>query len=691
VYPKVATGGGGGSVALGSTNTGLTLNSGFLNLALATATKAGALSIPDKKKIDDIYYVSVKDFGAVGNDVANDTAAIQTALSAAVASTSGKRTIYFPPGIYRVGPLVITGLNFGSTSVVPSEGAEGAFTIMGSPGAILRLIPQDPDTKVAILTIADSALVRVRILGLRFEGNNAASGQIYKEIGINTYNSTGVGGTGHQMVVKDCFFFNLWRCFMGRNIVESSASAALDTTWNCRFLDCEGQNIRESDFVFSNAFHVEISNFVCENEFVPPADDSEDPGWLFDEGGVAIAPVGEYTPDGKAYSVVCISGALGQDVTLYHHNVSGKGHAYAGQSTTITINYSNCELSGVTNFYFDAGSYGYISNTGFSPGDPTVNNIFAWMGRNTIAVFASSASRVYLQNSNFTLNPNIQWANGCALHSDGTGSPFVDVDRTGTPPIQIDATAGSQVFWASDSVKRPVPCANPNEHFVLATGIILGRQNPTWGTLITREGVSGMAIRNYNDTDYENLNCANGIFHQGLNVTGEATFTGGILATFGNLRIGSTLGIYQKDAVPVKRLHIGITPDGGTYALNAGFKTYTIGSDADGFLVDTYADTSGGAGFQRVIDLIGCGASNAKGIMRFLTNPAGSAVAVEQGRLDSGGMALVGPVGINGQTPPARAAITGNVTTGTLADLQGVVGSLLTALNAIGLITKSTT
>lgn len=44
-----------------------------------------------------------------------------------------------------------------------------------------------------------------------------------------------------------------------------------------------------------------------------------------------------------------------------------------------------------------------------------------------------------------------------------------------------------------------------------------------------------------------------------------------------------------------------------------------------------------------------------------------------------------------GANPTIRAAIAGNVTTGTLADLQGVVGSLLTELNTKGLITKSTT
>ena len=50
--------------------------------------------------------VSVKDFGAVGNGVADDTAAIQSAINA----SAGKR-IFFPKGVYSITGLTITGNN----------------------------------------------------------------------------------------------------------------------------------------------------------------------------------------------------------------------------------------------------------------------------------------------------------------------------------------------------------------------------------------------------------------------------------------------------------------------------------------------------------------------------------------------------------------------------------------------------
>ncbi|MBP5638265.1 MAG: glycoside hydrolase family 28 protein, partial [Victivallales bacterium] len=48
----------------------------------------------------DTYFKNVKDFGAVGDGIANDTAAIQRALDAGGA-------VYVPGGTYRTGTLYL--------------------------------------------------------------------------------------------------------------------------------------------------------------------------------------------------------------------------------------------------------------------------------------------------------------------------------------------------------------------------------------------------------------------------------------------------------------------------------------------------------------------------------------------------------------------------------------------------------
>lgn len=85
--------------------------------------------------------VSVKDFGAVGDGVTDDTAAIQAAIDAGKpyrASTKG-RIIYFPPGIYKVSTIDLSGCHgvhlFGAgpyATEVFASGTNQVFKAVGS-------------------------------------------------------------------------------------------------------------------------------------------------------------------------------------------------------------------------------------------------------------------------------------------------------------------------------------------------------------------------------------------------------------------------------------------------------------------------------------------------------------------------------------------------------------------------------
>jgi parallel beta-helix repeat protein len=74
---------------------------GDISSAFVTFIQAGsgAVERTAQSKMRDV--VSVKDFGAVGDGVANDTAAIQAAIDAMVAIGGG--TVYFPNGTYGIG------------------------------------------------------------------------------------------------------------------------------------------------------------------------------------------------------------------------------------------------------------------------------------------------------------------------------------------------------------------------------------------------------------------------------------------------------------------------------------------------------------------------------------------------------------------------------------------------------------
>lgn len=119
--------------------------------------------------------VSVKDYGAVGDGITDDAAAIQAAVTAV---TAGSR-IYFPEGTYKVG----SGINI-SKSV----------RLIGSASTTLKLSTHDMN----ILWVSSTS--NVVIESLRFDGNRA---------------TLGAGGWAliylvdvSNVVVRDCSFIN---------------------------------------------------------------------------------------------------------------------------------------------------------------------------------------------------------------------------------------------------------------------------------------------------------------------------------------------------------------------------------------------------------------------------------------------------------------------------------------------------
>jgi hypothetical protein len=96
------------------------INSGNATAISYTAGFAGATAQTVQTKLEQ--YVSVKDFGAVGDGVANDTTAINNALLAV--NAAGKVALYFPAGVYRYAGggwlgngVVVTGAGRDATTI----------------------------------------------------------------------------------------------------------------------------------------------------------------------------------------------------------------------------------------------------------------------------------------------------------------------------------------------------------------------------------------------------------------------------------------------------------------------------------------------------------------------------------------------------------------------------------------------
>ena len=127
----------------------------FAALVAAGYADAGAPTIPVLAWEPRSDWVSVKGLGARGDGVADDTAAIQKALSA----TRNGSTIYLPPGTYRVtATLKLTGPLIGVTIV--GHGRETTLLWDGPPGKAL---------------FTDDGVAYSRFVGIQFDGRGRAA------------------------------------------------------------------------------------------------------------------------------------------------------------------------------------------------------------------------------------------------------------------------------------------------------------------------------------------------------------------------------------------------------------------------------------------------------------------------------------------------------------------------------------
>jgi hypothetical protein len=136
----------GSSIEIMTNETGV-INSGNATAISYTAGFAGATAQTVQTKLQQ--YVSVKDFGAIGNGVADDTAAFQAAL---LASTC----VYVPPGDYIINAalsVAANGLLYGEGTIRAKSGFTSSFMLLAAAGSTVRGLSFD-GTNMPVPTVA---------------------------------------------------------------------------------------------------------------------------------------------------------------------------------------------------------------------------------------------------------------------------------------------------------------------------------------------------------------------------------------------------------------------------------------------------------------------------------------------------------------------------------------------------------
>ncbi|RKE22964.1 glycosyl hydrolase family 28-related protein [Streptomyces sp. TLI_171] len=115
--------------------------------ATVAATSGPAAAVGTAGGASDWF--NVKDYGALGNGGADDTAAVQGALDAA--ATAGGGTVYFPAGKYLVKPNGSTpALTVGGNCIrLVGAGSKASVLVKGADGILLRISGAGPDNSGA--------------------------------------------------------------------------------------------------------------------------------------------------------------------------------------------------------------------------------------------------------------------------------------------------------------------------------------------------------------------------------------------------------------------------------------------------------------------------------------------------------------------------------------------------------------
>jgi hypothetical protein len=184
-------------------------------------------------------WISVKDYGAVGDGSTNDTTAITNAIAYA---SSINATLLFPSGTYLVTPATAqTGAaSYNCCFVMPSN-----MHLLGEKGATIKLSDNystDGSPKeLAIFSVSASAISNISFVGLVFNMNGANNSMSpARPSTYNTYNhaaimANGPSGRMSEVLIENCTFQdNAGVCFVVCQLVAVGTTPNLGVNWVIR-------------------------------------------------------------------------------------------------------------------------------------------------------------------------------------------------------------------------------------------------------------------------------------------------------------------------------------------------------------------------------------------------------------------------------------------------------------------------
>lgn len=190
--------------------------------------------------IQDAFFVNVKDYGAKGDGVTDDGAAIQAALNAIQAADAG--TLYFPTGVYTTASKFV--IDFPVTIVGQGDGWDAWTTFPTTVGSTLKYTgPNSPDPEFIKFTGVNFGGVGMK--NIRLDGNNLANkalvldsvvGGLWENITITNPINVGIYLTGTTGTTSWNTFTNIAiNCFGNKACIWLSGGVGAGNTCHNSF------------------------------------------------------------------------------------------------------------------------------------------------------------------------------------------------------------------------------------------------------------------------------------------------------------------------------------------------------------------------------------------------------------------------------------------------------------------------
>jgi hypothetical protein len=197
--------------------------------------------------------VSVKDFGAVGDGVTDDSAAFQAAV--ATLTSAGGKMIFVPKGVY------VTSFELGYGQQIVGESARGSTLLKPPAGAsyvitIKATVSPRQHCQIRNMTIHNPNGV-TNCDGIYFNSANVANindNHTVENVYINGFRY-GVYVTGRQ-ILTSYLNVEIDQCVKGMNVVSDPSNYAYNLNYfqMCRFVDCEEEGVRITGYNIANKF-----------------------------------------------------------------------------------------------------------------------------------------------------------------------------------------------------------------------------------------------------------------------------------------------------------------------------------------------------------------------------------------------------------------------------------------------------